>query len=913
MRKAAVRYGKRTAARIQAIRRKAAEWKRRARRALTLALVTAGIAAAPSLVEAQMGQTAMAPAGGILNRAVAGFQGLNDNGPGWLYYGLNAADRGLGYNGGYMTLGGFVPYAEDDLGGFWAADLRSHLSEYGGFFSNLGMVRKQFLGGTLFGVGVYWDYDADANQYPTGGALGTSQFGQFGHVYNQVGVSLEWLTDYGNLRSNGYIPVGSTGYTAGAPGNPFFQNFVMCQNGLDAALTGTDLEVGAYIPGLADWAGMVSVGGYAYGNSRYDWQGGPLAGQDIVPWFGGVYTRLDMTFVENWDFSLQANNDSYFDWTGFARLTYRMGGSRRRNVPDQVEQPMMRNEHIVRAHQTPIVALNPSNGNQPWRVIHVNNAAAPGGNGSAAAPFTTLAQGDAAATRAWDIVFVDRGTGTPVGYDTTFSFNKANQSLVGNGSPFRIATASCGLVDIATKTAGGLPLLSNPGGTSVLINNTPGAVVSNLRISGSATGISASGNLTGAAKPAGSAGNPAGTTPPGASVVSNVSIEGNNTSAPQRGVEIKAASGAIAFYDTSITDMNNTGLLVQGNNNAKIDYQGSITSNVATNGGVATPIIDVLGNSGSEINVAFNGPLPGGTVPNAVTDIGGQGIVIEANDSNTDINIGNVTLVDSAVTAIQATNDFATTKISQDAGQGITKSTNGAAVAVSGGAPTFAYQGQIQNAFATTPATSSYLLSVSDTIGGSVTIQAPAGSPFLDTANGISIQDANGDVIVSGGAQLSGKTAQGIIIDGNSAGQFEFDNVVITGATNEGVLINGSLFSGSATFNSLDINLAGTAARGFVASNSASAGTIVIQDLSRIQTASTTVPSLILDNILNTTASLTTAASGVPNATGTAIDIGAGTGGNVTVTSQFTVGGTPGTVANNVQNAGTATVTVPPP
>ena len=109
MRKAAVRYGKRTAARIRAIRRKAADWKRRARRALTLALVTAGMAAAPSLAQAQLGQTAMAPTGGIINRAAAGFQGLNENGPGWLYYGINAADRGLGYYGGYMTLGGFIP------------------------------------------------------------------------------------------------------------------------------------------------------------------------------------------------------------------------------------------------------------------------------------------------------------------------------------------------------------------------------------------------------------------------------------------------------------------------------------------------------------------------------------------------------------------------------------------------------------------------------------------------------------------------------------------------------------------------------------------------------------------------------------------------------------------------------------
>ncbi|MFM8953686.1 MAG: hypothetical protein ACKOOF_11605, partial [Planctomycetaceae bacterium] len=83
-----------------------------------------------------MGQVAMAPAGGVVNRAVAGFQNLNENGPGWLYFGINAADRGLGYRGSYMTLGGFIPYAEDDLGGFWSADLRTHLSNYGGFFAH---------------------------------------------------------------------------------------------------------------------------------------------------------------------------------------------------------------------------------------------------------------------------------------------------------------------------------------------------------------------------------------------------------------------------------------------------------------------------------------------------------------------------------------------------------------------------------------------------------------------------------------------------------------------------------------------------------------------------------------------------------------------------------------------------------
>lgn len=179
-----------------------------------LAVVFLGIAAS---AKAQLGQNPLPSTGGVVNRAVQGFANPDGSVPGWLYYGVNGADRGLGYNGSYMTVGGFIPYAEDDLGGFWAADLRGHLSVNGGFFSNVGAVRKQFLGGSLLGVGVYWDYDGDMNQYPTYGVIGT-EYGQFGHTYNQVGVSGEWLTDYGNLRSNGYIPVGTTANIRGAPG-----------------------------------------------------------------------------------------------------------------------------------------------------------------------------------------------------------------------------------------------------------------------------------------------------------------------------------------------------------------------------------------------------------------------------------------------------------------------------------------------------------------------------------------------------------------------------------------------------------------------------------------------------------------------------------------------------------------------
>jgi fructose-specific component phosphotransferase system IIB-like protein len=508
-------------------------------------ILTAVLAAAGPIAVAQ-------GMGGLANQALAPLGVGDGTAPGWFYYGVNAADRGLGYNGGYLTLGGFVPYAEDDLGGLWAADLRGHLSEYGGFFSNVGAVRKQFIGGTLLGFGVYWDYDGDLNQYPVAGVPG-AQFGQFGHAYNQVGVSGEWLTDYGNIRSNGYIPVGTTAYTIGAPGLPFAGNYLLCQHGLDAALGGADLEVGAYIPGLADWAGMVSVGGYALGNDRYTWGKGTTPNQAVVPWFGGVYTRLDMTFLENWDFSLQANNDSYFDWTGFARLTYRMGGSRRRNVPDQVEQPMMRNEHIVRAHQTPIVALNPVT-NQPWNVIHVDSAAAFGGTGAVAAPVQTLAEAQALATQPYDIVFVRTGRSGVTPYASTWEFQADNQILVGEGSSLVLVSANCGPRQFfATGSDAPYPVLTSSG-TAITLRN--GAIVDHFRVQDAPLGIMADASLTAGAN------------------VNDVQIIGTPGDAQRGIVAANVASGAVNFFNMTVRNTD-VGLEVTGGA-ADVTFQGLI-------------------------------------------------------------------------------------------------------------------------------------------------------------------------------------------------------------------------------------------------------------------------------------------------------------------------------------------------
>ena len=619
------RHGKQAAARLRAIRRRAADWQQRARRTLALALITAGTAIAPSIASAQMGQMGMAPSGGLVNRAATAFQGWNENGPGWLYYGINAADRGLGYQGSYMTLGGFIPYAEDDLGGFWAADLRGHLSTYGGFFSNVGAVRKQFLGGSLLGIGIYWDYDGDMNQYSDTTITDSSGSYVFagGQAYNQVGVSAEWLTDFGNLRSNGYIPVGSTGQVMGS----FVGNSLLCTPGINAALAGTDLEVGAYIPGLSDWAGMISVGGYAYGNAIYDLD----TGKDAVPWFGGVYTRLDMTIIQNWDFSLQYNNDSFFDSTGFARLTYRMGGSRRRNVPDQMEQPMMRNEHIVRAHQAPEQAINPYT-NDPWRVIHVDNSASNAaiGDGTAQSPFTRLADdgtaapnANAAATQPFDIVYVHQGNSVNTPYQGTYVFSADNQYLVGEGTSLTIPTVDCGYLALG-PASGKYPVITAPVGEAaiaILDDTATGMVVDHLSIVGASVGIYA---------------NAAGLPDGGIATFKDIRISGNGPS--QTGVFI-GDTGLFATYNFSnmqLTDLTADGFIVDSQDLAGVPT-GSPNVNITAS--------SIKNTSGSALVVnAFAGDGRVRLASSAIFGTTGPGVVVTgANaiiESSTIANVG---------------------------------------------------------------------------------------------------------------------------------------------------------------------------------------------------------------------------------------------------------------------------------
>ena len=732
------------------------------------------------------------------------------------------------------------------------------------------------------------------------------------------------------------MPVGTTAYNVGSPGNPFTKHYILCAYGLDAALGGADLEVGAWIPRLEAFGGMISVGGYTFGNAN-EWSQGPETGDRMVPFFGGVYTRFDITVANNWDINLQYNNDPFFDSTGFARLTYRMGGSRRRNVPDQLEQPLMRNEHIVRGHQTPLIASNTNTG-QAWNVIHVDNTAAAGGNGTAEAPFTNLADAQTAAQQAWDIVYVHEGNSrvAPNFYSDPFAFQADNQFLVGSGGPLTIEVGSqCGTFNPASGAflytipaqSTNNPLLSNPGATSIDTNGQGGLTIANLDIVGSNEALLVQGgDLNGTAQPFGTTANPynSAISLAGGTSVRNVNIGGDGTAAIQRGVRITNSTGGIEFTDTTIANMTRSGLLIDNNTGAlNVSYDGRIVSDTVNTGGIASPLVVIDSNTGAgTFDIAVGSPPAGSLITtNELSDTGGEGIIISNNAATVANNLGNISLTDTVLRGIYVFDDASTTRISSDGGLGIVRTTAaGAAIEVSDdgagpitAAPAFTYFGTIDNT-----ASSSYLLlatgSNEDAGRGSITLSGPTATPFTDTGLGILLQNVDATVSVSG-ASLASTGQNGILVTGGS-GAFAFNDISVTGGTTAGILITDRAAAGdTTTFSNLTINNPNLLAHGISAANG---GTITIGGVSSIETASTTFSTInTFDNLSgDTTLAFTLQTVTTPNVNVSpwtdppfgAISLAASSG-FIDIQSAFDVNGAAGTGVN-VENNSTVTVDV---
>ena len=372
--------------------------------------------------------------------------------PGRVWFESNFADDGLGFEGSYFTLGGKRRWKEDSLGGRWLVEGQLNFSQDeddGEFFTNIGLERVFSIpaAGAAVTVGAWYDYNGERDS-------------GFTNDFHQVSVNASIKTEKWDLYGNGYFPVGNTDFVQGDvdPGQSFFGNDIVILPGIDSALEGFDFALRTRPRQFAFANGSIDIGGYHYSS-------------DLVDSFSGGKVRVGFQLLRGMTVSVEVNHDDRFDTTGILGVGLIFGanasglGNEYSLLGRDLEQTT-RNDHIVRFNQNVALAVDPDTG-LTYNAFHVDNLAAPGGDGTFENPFATLAEAEAASS-ADDIIFVREGDGTSTGLDTGIAL-QTGQLLLGDGVAHTIPLLGGGSFLLDTDVDGARPVLMNNGSDIVTL------------------------------------------------------------------------------------------------------------------------------------------------------------------------------------------------------------------------------------------------------------------------------------------------------------------------------------------------------------------------------------------------------------------------------------------------------------
>lgn len=406
---------------------------------------------------------------GFFNQAglQPGMADINVGWPGRVWVQVNIAEQGLGFEGSYVTLGTKQHLFQDFLDGRWLLETRGHYDvENEGFFGNIGIERRfsLYAAGAEVSTGFWVDYDDNQQR-------------AFSNGMTVLSASASIETDSWEILGNGYFPVGDSDFTQGDPTgvNCFLNNSIVTAAGIDSALQGFDALFQIKPIGLRNVNGTVGIGGYAYNS-------------DLVDSFGGIRGRVSMQLPGGLITTAEINHDDRFDFTGVLQLGWLFGAGARGTEYGLLGtdlEPTVRNDHVVRFQQDLVLAIDPDTG-LPYNVLHVDNLAAPGGNGSVDTPFDSLAAAEAASTTD-DIIFVREGGGTTRNMDTGIVL-KDGQLLLGDGVQHLIPLADGTSFILCNDIDGNRPTITNIGlGNAVTLANRN--TVRGFVIDGSAGGM----------------------------------------------------------------------------------------------------------------------------------------------------------------------------------------------------------------------------------------------------------------------------------------------------------------------------------------------------------------------------------------------------------------------------------------
>ena len=326
-----------------------------------------------------------------------------------------------------------------------------------------------------------------------------------GSNFYQTTLGAEWLGDILDLRVNGYIGLSGERRTVTADtiGDPYFSGsslFLDVKPGgevVEETLDGFDGEIGVRIPVFETAIDSIRLYGGAYHFS------GDNSGN-----VSGWRTRFTTDINSDVQIGARFQKDDERGSQGFLEATIRFPFGNKRSVrKDGVlarldESPERDIDIVTGAKETPSgtparsVELINANASSAQKIIHVDNSAAGGGDGSNERPFDRLQDAEAAAA-ANDIIYVHRGDGTASKQSDGITLANNGMMLAGSGAalrfdPTRFEAAGLALPSsLVLIPAGAAPVItnSNPDGDAVTITADNVAVQGIVADSASRYGI----------------------------------------------------------------------------------------------------------------------------------------------------------------------------------------------------------------------------------------------------------------------------------------------------------------------------------------------------------------------------------------------------------------------------------------
>lgn len=426
------------------------------------------------------------------------------------------------------------------------------------------------------------------------------RYTEHGNQVYQATVGVEWLGEDVDLRANAYVPL--TKKQAFSTPNIGQASAYLVGTGLYVDTLGTsyeepqkgvDAEIGIPVKPLEKIydSARVYAGGYYFDGASSD---------KVAGW----RARAAIDVTQDFSMGARIQRDHERGTQSFLEATVRFPFNhkksfRREGLRARLDDNPVRDVDIVTGTEVESTGLanpviNTASGTAVT-VLHVDNTAPGGGDGTQASPFNTLAAAQAAAT-AGSVIYVHTGNGTSAGQNAGITLAQAGQSLVGagtglvwdgdkfsTGSRFQSAPKNTTII-----ASGAAPVITNAAGNAVTIT-ADNVKVSGLTINGAtARGISASNvdNLK----------------------ITDITVTGN----AQGGIYLEA-NGASASLDNLY--INN---ITASANNTATAYKGADVNIRIQNGGrVSSPVISNVTGSNTIVSnkhsVMFDA-TDGGTV-----------------------------------------------------------------------------------------------------------------------------------------------------------------------------------------------------------------------------------------------------------------------------------------------------------